>query len=478
VEYPLGSDSSDLWKKIIYQTTYVVPMSKKIILVVLAVFLVPLFIASAQDALQIKGPALTASHSENPAVVKDEIVIAGENGNRVQWRHIILKGNNTEIGMALGQIAERDFDVKSLSKYSDPIYGKARQAYMEENCPPMSERMIGIAKAFGLHAGDAIYDATTLPYDAGSMACSIVYFPPKNMTSGHAVASRNTEWYLVPVDVYLNNTDKGTGNAAASRDFIMEIYPDKGYSTIAIGMMDLNSVIDGLNSEGLGISMLEDTFMGLSTKSPVDGRTDSGINNLQIARLILENCRTVEEAKMAFLNNRIFFTGMGSHYMVYDSFGNSTIVEWNKTSGNVVFTDGSNNKPNIMTNFPIYLYTKYSLKDLPREPDLIPYNDPYDSFRRYITLSNITSSHEGRISEAEAASALGAVSTNTVIAAEGSMAPLPINTIYHVLMDLNNRSMNVKFYLMNGPIDPKTDRNTSIYSPYFTFRLNNSAAGT
>jgi len=454
-------------------------MFKIRMIVALVVFLVPFFFASdavSSEVLLTKNTELTVLTPMNTAIVKDEVIIAKENGSRVEWRHIVLKGNNTEIGMALGQIAQRDYGVKSLPRYADLIYGKARQEYMEKNCPPLSERMTGIAKAYGLSADNDTYDTTTLPYDAGSLACSIIYFPPENMVSGNALASRNTEWYLVPVDVYLNMSDNSTGNAVASRDFIMEIYPDQGYSTIAISMNDLNSVMDGLNSEGLGIAMLEDISSVPGQTLPAGAR-DCGINNLQIARLILETCRTVEEAKIAFLNNKLFFTAIASHYMIYDSRGNSTIVEWNTTSGNVIFTDGSPGKPNIMTNHPIYLYTKYSLKDLPRESNLIPYNDPYDSFRRYITLSNftnITKSQEGRFTEMQAADALSAVSANTVIAAEGAMRPLPINTIYHVLTDLTNKSMKVKFYIMNGPIDPETGKNTSIFSPYITFRMNSS----
>lgn len=454
-------------------------MSKINAIVALLVFLAPFYAVSAIDAkemLQTKDTELIASHPENPVIVKDEVLIAKENGSRVQWRHIVLKGNNTEIGIALGQIAQSDYGVKSLQKYDDPIYGKARREYMKSNCPLLGERMAGIARAYGLSAENDTHDTTTLPYDAGSLACSMIYFPPETMISGNALVSRNTEWYLVPVDVYLNLSNNSSANAAASRDFVMEIYPDEGYSTMAISMNDLNSVTDGYNSEGLGISMLEDISFAPGQTLPAGAR-DSGVNNLQIARLILETCRTVEEAKIAFLNNKLFFTGMASHYMVYDALGNSSIVEWNETSGNVIFTDGRPAKPNIMTNHPIYLYAGYSLKELPREANLIPYNDPYDSFRRYITLSNltdITNSQEGRFTEAQAADALSMVSPNTVIAAEGAMRPLPINTIYHVLTDLTNRSMKVKFYLMNGPKDPATGKNTSIFSPYIAFKLDRS----
>lgn len=438
----------------------------------LALILAFFYIALGAGMPLINETVSTIGTQQSPAILKDEIIIAMENGSRVEWRHIILKGNNTEIGVALGQIAQKDFAVKSLSKYADPIYGKARREYMKKNYPPMFDRMEGIASVFGLSADNNAFDTTALAYDAGSLACSMIYFPPETMTSGHATVSRNTEWYLVPLDYYLNISDSLTGKPAASRDFLMEIYPDEGYSTMVISMIELNSATDGLNSAGLGISMLEDSYFGGYKNAPIAGGRDSGINNLQLARLILETCKTVEEAKIAFLNNREFFSADASHYMVYDSSGNSTVVEWNSTSESVIFTDGIKGKPNIMTNHPIYLYANYALKDLPRETTLIPYGDPYDSFIRYITLSNITNSQEGRFTDMQAADALSAVSANTVIAAEGALRPLPINTIYHVLMDLDNRSMMVKFYLRNGPIDPETKKNTSIFSPYQTFKMN------
>ena len=409
----------------------------------------------------------------NPVIVKDEIIIAKENGTQVEWRHIVLKGNNTQIGIALGQIAQSDYGVKSLTRYADPVYGKARQAYMERNYPIMRDRMKGIAMAYGLAPDNATFDTNTLPYNVGSLACSMIYFPPETTANGHAITSRNMEWYLVPMDVYLNKAEKETGNRVGSRDFLMEIYPDQGYPTLAIGSSDLNMVLDGLNSKGLGISALVDDDLDPALKMPLAGGRDGGIWSTQITRLVLETCKTVEEAKIAFLANKEFLPVVGLHYMVYDSHGNSAIIEWNKTDGNLYFTDGNSSKPNIMTNHPMYIFSKYATKDLPRENYIIP-NDPYDSFNRYITLYDITSSHKGKYSEMDTADALSAVSANTMVAAEGAIMPLPINTIYNALLDLTDRSLKVKFYLKNGPVDPKTSENTSIFSPYLTFKMDNS----
>jgi len=433
-------------------------------------------------------PAMSASEGEkavdfmngsawltNPAILKDEIIIPMENGTVMEWRHIILKGNNTQIGIALGEIAQIDYGAKSLKSYADPVYGKARQVYMARNYPIMRDRMKGIAISYGLSQDDSTFDTTTLIYDTGSMACSMVYFPPLTTSNGHAIASRNMDWFLVPMGVYLDKTENETGKEMFARNFLIEIYPDQGYSTMAVGGMDLNSVIDGLNCEGLGISLLEDEGMEPVQEVPVAGDKNSGIMSTQMTRLVLETCRNVEEAKAAFLANKEFLPMAGIHYMVYDSQGNSTIVEWNKTDGNLCFTDGSSIKPNIMTNHPIYKYSKYSLDDLYEEMNLLSYFDPYDTFNRYITLCNIISSHEGKFSDEDAAEVLGSVEANTIALAEGAIRPLPINTIWNAILDLTDSSLKMKFFIKKGPNESATSEETLISTPYLIFSMNNTS---
>ncbi|MGA9097352.1 MAG: C45 family autoproteolytic acyltransferase/hydrolase [Methanotrichaceae archaeon] len=450
-------------------------MSTRALLVISMVILAAFLAVSTVYAEKAVDSVNSAALLSNPAIVKDEIIIPMENGTMMEWRHIVLKGNNTQIGMALGEIAQKDYGVTSLKKYADPIYGKARQEYMARNYPTMRDRMKGIAMSYGLSQDNATFDTTTLPYDVGSLACSMVYFPPETTLNGHAITSRNMEWYLVPIDVYLGKIDKGTGKSMFTRNFLIEIYPDHGYSTMAIAGMDLNSVIDGLNSEGLGISALEDEGMEPALEMPMAGDRNSGIMGSQITRLVLETCRTVEEAKVAFLANKEFLPIGAFHYMVYDSQGNSAIVEWNKSDGNLYFTDGNGNKPNIMTNHPMYIYSKYGLEDLSEEKNLIMYDDPYDTFNRYITLYNIISSHDGKFSDEDAANVLSSVEGNTVIQAEGAMKPLPINTIWNVILDLTDRSMKVKFFLKKGPVDKATNKSTLIFTPYLAFKMNNSS---
>ncbi len=449
-------------------------MSTKALLMISMTILAAIFVISTANAEKAVDSMNNAARIANPAIVKDEIIIPLENGTVMEWRHIVLKGNNTQIGTALGEIAQKDYGATSLKKYADPIYGKARQEYMARNYPIMRERMKGIALSYGLSQDNDTFDTTTLPYDTGSLSCSLVYFSPETTLNGHAIASRNMEWYLVPMDVFLGKAEKGTGKSMFTRNFLIEIYPDHGYSTMAIAGMDLNSVIDGLNSEGLGISALEDEGMEPALEMPMAGERNSGIVSTQITRLVLETCRTVEEAKLAFLANKEFLPIGAFHYMVYDSQGNSAIIEWNKTDGNLYFTDGNSSKPNIMTNHPMYKYSKYSLENLSEEKNPLSYDDPYDTINRYITMYNIISRHEGKFSDEDIAKVLGAAEGNTVLQIEGAKEPLPINTIWNAILDLTDKSLKVKFFLKKGPMDKETDKSTLIFTPYLAFKMNKS----
>jgi predicted choloylglycine hydrolase len=468
----MGVQGTIIFKYFIYN---LVVMSTRAVLVISMVTLAAFFAISITYAEKAIDIANVASMSTNPAIVKDEIIIPIDNGTIMEWRHIVLKGNNTQIGIALGDIAQKDYGIKSLKKYADPIYGKARQEYMARNYPIMRERMKGIAMSFGLIPDNATFDTTALSYDSEPQACSMVYFPSDTTSNGHSIASRNMEWYLVPIDVFLGKSENDTGRRMFTRNFLIEIYPDQGYSTIAIAGMELNSVTDGLNSVGLGISALVDEGMEPVLAVPMAGDRNSGIMGSQMTRLVLETCRTVEEAKTAFLVNKEFMPIGAFHYMVYDSQGNSVVIEWNKTDGNLCFTDGNRDKPNIMTNHPMHKYSKYSMEALAEERNLFTVDDPYDTFNRYITLNNVINGHEGKFSEEDAAEVLSSVEGNSVIMAEGATEPLPINTIWNIILDLTNRSIKVKFYQKSGPLNSTTNKSPLIFTPYIAFKLDNSS---
>lgn len=88
--------------------------------------------------------------------------------------------------------------VVSLKKYADPVYGKARREYMARNYPIMRERMKGVALSYGLTPDNDTFDATVLPYDTESLACSQVYFPPDVTENVHALSVKSQDFFRVP----------------------------------------------------------------------------------------------------------------------------------------------------------------------------------------------------------------------------------------------------------------------------------------
>ena len=67
----------------------------------------------------------------------------------MEVRHIVLEGSNKEIGRALGDIAQNDYNVNLLS-YSKPEYKTQREKYTAKNYPFMAKRMQGVAESYNL----------------------------------------------------------------------------------------------------------------------------------------------------------------------------------------------------------------------------------------------------------------------------------------------------------------------------------------
>ncbi len=160
--------------------------------------------------------------------------------------------------------------------------------------------------------------------------------------------------------------------------------------------------------------------------------------------------------------------------MVYDTTGRSTIVEFNKDDGNIYFTDGNISQPSIMTNYPIFKYAKVAPTDLPRD-NIIPYNHPYDTFNRYRTLYNFTSSHQGKFSEGDLADLISTVTVNSILGYQENIRPFQVTTLYDVILDLTDKSLKVKCFLKSGHVDKVTNEGTLVFTPYLTFKMDNSS---
>lgn len=373
----------------------------------------------------------------------------------MEVRHIVLQGTNRQIGEALGTLAKEWLDIKPYL-YTDPVYGRANQLYLEKNYPIMAERLTGVARAY--HIDPHAYLSGTLLYDLWPSACSVVYFPGSYTKSGHGLIAHNLDFNTVAFsDIFPEQVHKNN-HTFFSRSFVMELYPtDGGYGSIGVGSLDLLSgTIDGMNSEGLTVSMLVD---GDSPSTPrlTDLIQSCGLDGLQIVRLLLDTCATVEEAKIALLQNRYIATFKGLHFQVGEKSGISTICEIDPKTFLWRFTD-NNNQVQIMTNHAQHLHP-----DIEKFP---PSEHPYSSFNRYKKLHEFITGHQGKFSDSDALMA-----TSLVYGDRNFPGDLPMRTLWTELYDQVNKTLQIRFYLRDGEKDSKTGAVTPVFSEPFTFKL-------
>ncbi|MDO8872983.1 MAG: hypothetical protein Q7V05_09680 [Methanoregula sp.] len=231
----------------------------------------------------------------NTALVKNEVILPKRSGEYMEVRHIVVRGTNEEIGRVLGDIARKDFG-SGLSRYASPLYGRERQEYMKNNYPALLDRMKGVAGSYGLDPGDGNYDTSSLPYGIEPAGCSLVYFPGNVTTDGHARYTRNMDYFVVtPAEVF-GNANAGSEEKLCSKNYVLELYPDSGYSSLVIGSFDLlNAPLDGMNSQGVTVSMLVDNDAAPATV--MDSSRASGLSTLQAMRLVLDTAADVNDAK-------------------------------------------------------------------------------------------------------------------------------------------------------------------------------------
>ncbi len=395
------------------------------------------------------------------AIVLNKIILPQKPDTYMEVRHIVLKGTNREIGKAIGSIAQSWVNAE-LSQYAGPIFAEAKREYMKKRYPALLERMEGVAKAYRLKPQDNVYVVDQLIYDVGPFACSSVYFPPDFTENGHALLSRNMDFYVSTMSEMIAQEPAKGEQKLFSRCFVMELYPENCYPSIVLGSLDLMNGWGGMNSEGIFAEALVDHNC---PKVAIPAKLDasSGLNGMQLVRLVLDNCKNIDEAKIAILNNKWYFEQNGLHFQVGDSLGNSFICEFDENFM-VHFTDNIT-KIQVLTNHPVYKYP--AIKNFPEVSE----KERYNSFTRYRILEDFIEKHGGKLAEGEAKEALGLVYGNTNDKSEGAALDLPLRLIWTTLYDLADKTIEVRFYLKDGKKSPATGANELILSKPFKFRL-------
>src|SRR5581483_4175705 len=252
-----------------------------------------LFFRSLLGLAMLLGPLTVASRAREPqssqGVVRQERVIAGGPKDSIEVRHLVLRGTNEAIGRTLAQLARERYQLQPQAS-QDPLRTRAQRRFIEKEFPILHERMRGAAAAFGHRLEDDAWNHSTLDFTQLRAGCSVIHLPPRCTAAGTSVVSRDYDYSTGSIS--FGWLPPGMLHSTA-RPYLLELHPERGYASVAMVAYELLSgVLDGMNSEGLTVSLMMDDE--LFSKHPLEptGGPAVGLGVLQTLRLLLDTCAT------------------------------------------------------------------------------------------------------------------------------------------------------------------------------------------
>jgi acyl-CoA:6-aminopenicillanic acid acyl transferase len=389
------------------------------------------------------------------ALQRQERVIAGSPSDSIEVRHLVLRGTNEEIGRALAEIAQERYGAHA-ERASDPLRIRAQRRYIETAFPILADRMRGVAAAFGLRQDDDAWDHSQLAYADLEAGCSIVHLPRQATADGQSVVGRDYDFSTGSLNFGFLEPGKLHPTA---RPYLVELHPDRGYASIAMVAYDLLSgALDGMNSEGLTVSIaMDDEILEKHKIEPTLGSAP-GLAELQTVRLLLDTCANVDEAKEALLRTKQYYQYIPVHYLVADRFGNSFVWEYSEAHNKEYIIENSG-QPLVMTNFTMH---KYMDGNKPPSADLAR-----STCRRYAYLADKLAATPAGITETALRQIHSNVDAQTPAAANQKRPP--IRTFWHALYYPEQRRVKFSYYL-------RDDGDRIVRSDYQEFRLETTNA--
>jgi len=390
------------------------------------------------------------------AVVRQDKVVAGGPKDALEIRHLVLQGTNEEIGKALAIVAKERFGVVAEAS-SDRLRTRVQRRYIEKNYPILFDRMRGVAGVLGKKLDDDQWNVSNLSYLNLKAGCSVMYFPPETTATKTGIVSRDYDFSTGTITGQKPPPGR-IGDTA--RPYIVEMHPDRGYKSIALYSYDLLSgVLDGINSEGLTVTLMADDELMAKYGFEPAMDTGVGLGVLQMMRLLLDTCATVEEAKEALLTTKQYYEFIPVHYLIADRHGKAFVWEYSQAHNKEYIIENPG-KPLVATNFSLHRY----LKDgKPPTSEMVKAVCP-----RYCRLTDCIAGQTDKLTVD--------FIKETHKKADAHFTPkgserAPTRTLWHALYVPENRSLQISFYLRDEPDPDKPGQTRVVRSEYLAFDL-------
>jgi hypothetical protein len=251
--------------------------------------------------------------------------IAGGPDHAVTVRHVRAEGSDREIGRTLAAAAEAANGGWAAPTPADPFVEDLRRRWFRERWPAQAERITGVAEHFGLDPAAPSHTCDVLGTYELPAGCSVAHYPGVGTKDGHGVLARNFDFPTATLSQMMGlPASSPTERPLGADPWVVELHPERGYSSVAVGIMDVMGAMDGVNEAGLAVALLADDET--PEREPVTA-FQVGLAEQQVVRHLLDTCATVDEAKAALMLAKHYYFFTPCHYVVADRTGASFVWE-------------------------------------------------------------------------------------------------------------------------------------------------------
>lgn len=368
----------------------------------------------------------------------EESIVCGGRGDFMEVRRIVLRCPERQAGQVLARIARHRLGVQ-VKPWKNPESTREQREWMRVNWPSHHERMQGVADVYDLNPNDDRFELSFLFYFWDGPGCSNVYYPPNRTATGHGTLSRNYDFSTGTIFELFGKAPPPGAPMAASRPFLIESRPEKGYASLCTTSNELlGGCMDGVNEHGLTVALLSlpEVLVGPGTYRP-RRRNGVGLLEVHVPRFLLETCSTAEEARHALAEVPQFYLTVPCLYLIADRHGDAFVWSHAARPDRPVRIDGIPGKPLTITN---------------HVPELVIADVPprTESIERLAKLCAAVDTAGVRPDLASIRRAAECVAATQPPGAGQYRASKPARTLWHAFYDLEERSLEIDFYLGEG----------------------------
>src|SRR6266568_716824 len=165
-------------------------------------------------------------------------LLAGSPDDFMMVHHLVLAGNEAEIGRALAAEAIAAFGW-SPQPLLDAARARARRRWFAQHWPQHHSRMAGVAAAIGRDVDDDTVDLATLFDTPMPALCSAAW----TRAGGRARVGRNLDFSTGTLHEMLGGEPQPDERPLFSRPYVVETHPDDAYATIIAVVGDLTGCL-------------------------------------------------------------------------------------------------------------------------------------------------------------------------------------------------------------------------------------------